>query len=241
MSIRIITYPTKLFRPKYRLSDLSWSDISAISQSGDAPYLLSLGDSKDGATLVKTTDSTCVFSLDNLGQACVPYAAYPSGASPYPSTYSDENLRGGVDVTRTGWYRNSSYASGLGVTLSSVRNSLSSDIRSVMKTVSVRCRAAFSGGGYWTTSKSMDLYPPNDSEAMAYKGLLSLSGVYWLRDCHTYQPRSSGGGTATELYFNTYNTSGDYIGYTGFVDRVNYGGNYREGIETEKLWLLFEV
>ena len=237
MSIRIVSYPTRTTRPKKPLSSLSWTDISLISQSGDAPYLFTLGDSKEGATLVYADSSNCVFSL-NVGNACIAYDSYPNGCS--PATWPDTGKKYMV-ITRVGWYLNTSYASGRGVTLSSVTNSLSSDLRSVIKTVTKRC-VGYGGASPYYVNAQMTLYPPTKEEWQSYQQYMPTSGIFWLRSCHNYEAATSGSSSYAGVTFDTYNASQDYWGDTGFVDYVNWNGvSRREGNETENLVLLFEV
>jgi hypothetical protein len=238
MSIRFVGYPTIATRPKKPLSSLSWSEISDISRSGDAPYLCTLGDSKDGAILVYQDSSTMVFSLGNVGNACIAYNSYPNGCS--PATWPETGRKYMV-ITRVGWYLNTSYAAGKGVTLSSVTNSLSSDLRSVIKTVTKRC-VGYGGASPYNVDAQMTLYPPTKEEWQSYQQYMPTSGIFWLRSCHNFETATSGSSSYTGVTFDTYNASQDYWGYTGFVDYVNWNGRSgREGNETERLVLFFEV
>lgn len=236
MSIRIVSYPTRLSRPKKSLSSISWSEISAISISGDAPYLFTLGDRKDGATLVNTSPSGCVFSLGDCGSACIQRA----------NSYSSDHLGNTyLTVKDTGWYLNTSYASGAGITLNSVWSSLPQDLRSVIKTVTKSFKRA-TDEYQSSSSGSFTLYPPTYSEWMTYADYLPKgprqNGVFWLRDAIGFikDVQTSSKYYKEGSWFETYNVNDNYHGEAGY-GWTGTSGSTKEGITNEHLVLLFEV
>ena len=216
------------------LSDTTWEEVAAISKIGLAPLLFSVGETKDGATLIKADSSGCVFSLGVVGEACYRYGDYPYGT-----------MDGYVSIIKTGWYNSTQYAEEHGtVTLRSLERSLPSDMLSVMKTVRKECVDAGTGDQRITSYYNFKLYPPNVSEAKYTYSQYMPDTKIWTRDGGANHI-SPGYNTVSYWYgFYTYDkTQSVPQSVTNFGD-TTYSDNVwisKFGTETLPLVVLFEV
>lgn len=224
MSIRFIGYPTR--KTTGSLDSYTWDEIKDILDNGRAQQMFSLGDTKDGATLIELYSHRCIFSLGNVGNACIASSSsVPTVRPPY------------MDITQLGWYQGTSYARSKGITRSSVLSSLPQDLRNVMKThVEKKCgiRRANSADPD-TELKYFDLYPPNMEEWIQYSQFMP-SGSFWLRDIVWYEY-----GRQDYWHVGVDITSGGYFPYDEYHGYTISQSGTMTGTETKPIVLFFEV
>lgn len=183
-----LNYPLDSTKRKKSLSRLTWSQIKSITDANMAKKLFTLGDSKDGATLVGFYYNTPIFSLGYLGEGVIRPV---SPSSPLKITYGT----GRWSLDWNGWYSSSSYAARNGITKSSVLSSLPSDMVNVMKSFTHRYKG-YKDVGWYTELTNIDLrinnlYPPTADEWNEYSTYLPSPSVspnhqIWLGDAYHY-------------------------------------------------------
>lgn len=229
-----LNYPLDSTKRKKSLSRLTWSQIKSIADAGSADKLFTLGDTKDGATLVHVEPTQAIFALTNLGQACI--AQYEDGHQ-----YSVSSIAN-YSMYKSGWYTNTSYAGNRGVTYNSIMSSLPTDMKNVMYN-KLRYYTAYRTANYGQKYKEHDwvfVYVPTQDEWTSYSAYMPQTGTYWLESIESYATSWSGSSYGTYvidyMYFNAM-SNGTFTQSYGFRDSIN--GRY--GYETAGLVLLFEV